>query len=179
MSGNGIFGSKFAEATIGKTTAGHDELNDARRFIYDLGKGTRSRQETKQMLQRAYKEYDNLNKGWQAVIDENEAEAKYHKDKISKWFQGRQEQAGINFTDPDTYLFKMPGIIGGSASSYMKQVPAMAAGLIGGIIAGAATGGVAWGAAALGAAGSFGMNRAAGISENNAEVALAAKEKIK
>jgi len=72
------------------------------------------------MLNRALQEYDNLNEGWNAVIEENERDAKYHKDKISNWFQTRADRTGINFTDPDTYLFKMPGIIGGSSSSYMK-----------------------------------------------------------
>jgi len=53
MAGNGIYGSDLATSIFGKTTAAHDELNDARRFIYDLGNGKRSRQETRQMLNRA------------------------------------------------------------------------------------------------------------------------------
>lgn len=73
----------------------------------------------------------------------------------------------------------MPGIIGGSASSYMKQAPAMISSILGGLAAGAATGGAAWLAGAAGALGSFAMNYGAGVSENNAEVALAAKERIK
>lgn len=179
MSGNGIFGSDAWWNIPGKTTAAHDELNDARRFIYDLGSGKRSRNETRQMLNRALKEYDRLEEGWKAVIDENEKDAKYHKDKISAWFQGRADKTQIAFTDPDTYLFKMPGIIGGSASSYMKQAPAMISSILGGLVAGAATGGGAWLAAGAGALGSFMMNYGAGVSENNAEVALAAKERIK
>lgn len=178
MSGNGIFGGNWANPA-GKVTAAHDELNDARRFLYDLGKGTRNRKETRQMLNRALQEYDNLNEGWNAVIEENERDAKYHKDKISNWFQARADRTGINFTDPDTYLFKMPGIIGGSSSSYMKQVPAMLSSILGYAAANVATGGGALLATALGAAGSFAMNRAAGVSENNAEVALATKDKIK
>lgn len=179
VSGNGVFGSDAWWNIPGKTTAAHDELNDARRFIYDLGKGKRSRNETRQMLDRALSEYDRLEKGWNAVIEENERDAKYHKDKISSWFQGRADKTQIAFTDPDTYLFKMPGIIGGSASSYMKQAPAMISSILGGLVAGAATGGAAWLAGATGALGSFAMNYGAGVSENNAEVALAAKERIK
>jgi len=65
----------------------------------------------------------------------------------------------------------MPGIIGGSSSSYMKQAPAMISAILGsflgpvGIAAGAGT--------------SFMFDRGAGVAENNAEVALAAREKIK
>ena len=92
MSGNGVFGSDAWWNIPGKTTAAHDELNDARRFIYDLGKGKRSRNETRQMLDRALSEYDRLEKGWNAVIEENERDAKYHKDKISSWFQGRADK---------------------------------------------------------------------------------------
>ena len=171
MSGNGIYGNSVAESIFGKTTAAHDELNDARRFIYDLGNGKRSRQETRQMLNRAMQEYDTLEKGWNAVIEENEKDAKYHKDKISKWFQDRADRTQIAFTDPDTYLFKMPGIIGGSSSSYMKQAPAMLAAILGSF--------AGFGGIAAGAATSFMFNYGAGISENNAEVALAAREKIK
>jgi uncharacterized protein YpuA (DUF1002 family) len=136
-------------------------------------------------LSRAYKEYGKLNEDWNAIIEENENEAQKHNDKISKWFQGRAEKIGINFTDPDTYLFKMPGIMGGSASSYMKQVPAMLAGIVGGAVgasligAGALGTSAALAATATGASTSFAFNRAAGISENNAEVALATIEKVK
>lgn len=55
----------------------------------------------------------------------------------------------------------------------------MLSSILGYTVASAATGGAALAAGLLGATGSFAMNRAAGISENNAEVALAAKEKIK
>lgn len=179
MSGNGYFGNGGLTGVFGATTAMHDEMNDARRFLWDLGKGNKSRLETRRQLNRALKEYDKLNEGWNNIITENEEDAKYHKDKISAWFQGREEKAGTDFFDPDTYLFKMPGIMGGSASSYMKQGPGMILGLAGGIGGAVLTGPVAFAAAAAGGIGSFGFNRGAGISENNAEVALAAKEKIK
>lgn len=137
-------------------------------------------------LKRAIDEYDNLNKGWQAIIDENEADQKKHQDKISSWYKGREEKASTDFFDPDTYLFKMPGIIGGSSSSYMKQIPGMVVGLMAGVaasplIAGTGAGSVIGGVSTLagGMGTSFAFNRGAGISENNAEVALAAIEKIK
>ena len=179
VSGNDYYGNGGITGVFGSTTALHDEINDARRFLWDLGDSNKSRIETRRQLDRALNEYDKLNEGWNNIIKENEAEAKYHKDKISAWYKGREEKAGTDFFDPDTYLFKMPGIMGGSSSSYMKQIPGMIVGLGGGITAGLATGGTAWAAALLGGAGSFAFNRGAGISENNAEVALAAKEVIK
>ena len=187
VSGNGVYGGKNLITDItGTTTALHDEINDARRFLYDLGNGKRSRTETRMQLKRAIDEYDNLNKGWQAIIDENEADQKKHQDKISSWYKGREEKASTDFFDPDTYLFKMPGIIGGSSSSYMKQIPGMVVGLMAGVaasplIAGTGAGSVIGGVSTLagGMGTSFAFNRGAGISENNAEVALAAIEKIK
>ena len=86
MAGTGIYGNDLSSSVFGKTTAARDELNDARRFIYDLGNGKRSRQETRQMLDRALQEYDTLEKGWDAVIEDNAKDAEYHKNKISSWF---------------------------------------------------------------------------------------------
>lgn len=174
VSGSGYWG----ESIFGKTTALHDEINDARRFLYDLGKGNKSRTDTRRMINRALKEYDSLDKEWQEIAEENEKDSAKHKDKVSAWFKGLEQKTDINLTDPDTYLFKMPGILGGSASSYMKQLPGLAASLIANVAA-AATGGI--GAIPLIAAGSltnFAFNKGAGRSENNAEVALAIKEKI-
>lgn len=187
LSGNGIYGGKNPlTALVGTTTALHDEMNDARRFLYDLGSGNRSRTETRMQLKRALDEYDNLNKGWNAIIEENEKAAEKYKNKVTPWFKGREEKASTDFLDPDTYLFKMPGIMGGSASSHMKQVPGLIAGLVAGIVAtplvaggtlASVLGGV--GVAGTGFGTSFTFNRGAGISENNVEVALAAVEKIK
>ena len=55
----------------------------------------------------------------------------------------------------------------------------MISSILGGLAATVGTGGTALLAAGAGAAGSYLMNRSAGISENNAEVAMAAREKIK
>lgn len=179
FAGNEYFGKGGLTGIFGKTTAAHDEMNDARRYLYDINTSRADRKRTRQKLQWALNEFDELNKGWNAIIKENEDAAKEYKDKISSWYKGREEKAGTDFFDADTYLFKMPGIMGGSNSSYMKQLPAMAAGLVGGIAASVASAGVAVPALLAGLGTSFTLNRAAGISENNAEVAISAIEKIK
>lgn len=189
MSGNKIYGD-ILSPIFGKTTAAHDEMNDARRFLYNLGDKDLSRKDARTALNAAKAEYDKLNIGWQSVIDENEADAKKYKDKISGWFQDKDSKTAINFTDPDTYLFKMSGLLGGSASSYTKQIPAMIAGLIGGYgakrLGASAIAGknplLGLGAAASGIGGlgtSFYFNRAAGVEENNAEVAMSVRELVK
>lgn len=180
LSGNQLFNNDAWWNPAGRTTAIHDELNDARRYLYGIGRNGQTPQEMRKQLKLALDKYDELNDGWNKVIEENEKDAKEHKDRISSWFKGVEQNTEINFFDPYTHLFRMPGIMGGSASSYMKQIPAMAAGIVGGIAAGLATGGVGTIAAlAAGGGTSFALQRGAGISENNAEVAIAAAERIK
>jgi hypothetical protein len=43
MSGNEIFGSGDWWNLAGRTTAGHDQMNDARRFLYNLKDGNLDR----------------------------------------------------------------------------------------------------------------------------------------
>ena len=178
VAGQGFLGG-ILDSVTGKTTAIHDELNDARRYLSNLSVSRTDRMRNRRNLNLALKELDNLNKGWNAVIRENETESQERKKKISSWFKSRAERAGTDFTDPDTYLFKMPGIMGGSASSWMKQYPAM----LGQLAVAIGTGGASLPvqiAAGAGAAGlSFALQRGAGIDENNAEVAMNAMERIK
>ena len=179
VAGNQYFGKGGLTGVFGKTTAAHDELNDARRFLYNLSDPKLSISEKRRKLNTALKEYDALNEGWNAIIEENNKDAEEYKNKVSAWYKAREQKAGTDFFDLDTYLFKMPGIMGGSSSSYMKQIPAMIAGLAGGVAATAMSGGASLIPLAAGGLSSFGLQRAAGISENNAEVAEHAIERVK
>lgn len=179
MSGNQIFGSDSEWNIAGKTTAAHDELNDARRFLYGLGRNGQDPKQMRNQLNLALKEYDKLNEGWNAIIEENEADAKKYKDRVTNWYKGMEQNTEINLFDPYTFLFRMPGIMGGSASSYMKQIPAMAAAIATGTAASLVSGGAAIPILAAGGLTGFGLNRAAGISENNAEVSENARQLIK
>ena len=120
LAGNNYYGKGGITGIFGKTTALHDEINDARRFMWNLTDPSLTNTQKKKLLSRALKEYDKLNGEWQQIIDENEADQKKYQDKVSAWYKGREAKAGTDFFDPDTYLFKMPGILGGSSSSYMK-----------------------------------------------------------
>lgn len=179
MAGNQYFGKGGLTGVFGKTTAAHDEINDARRFLYNLADPKLSISEKRRKLNTALKEYDVLNEGWNAIIEENNKASEEYKNKVSPWYKSREQKAGTDFFDLDTYMFKMPGIMGGSSSSHMKQIPAMLAGLVGGVAAAAATGGASLIPFAIGGLSSFALQRAAGISENNAEVAENAIDRIK
>ena len=63
------------DSVTGKTTAIHDELNDARRYLSNLSVSRTDRMRNRRNLNLALKELDNLNKGWNAVIRENETES--------------------------------------------------------------------------------------------------------
>lgn len=167
VAGNGW---KWAEPVVGKITAGHNELNDARRYLSNLSTAKPNRDRTRTNLKLALEKYDELGKEWQAVVDENDKDAQYHKNRVTPWFKANEEIAGTDFFDPATYMFKMPGILGGSASSYMKQGAAMVAALVGAPIGG-------W--AALGAAGvALYNNYGAGVDENAAEVSTNIRDSI-
>jgi len=177
MAGNGIYGSEGL-GILGKQTASHNMLNDARRFLSNLSINS-ERERTRKNLKLAQSAYDTLNKEWNSIIAENEAEAKYHENKITPYFLKKEKDSKIEFLNPDTYMYKMPGIMGGSASSITKQIPGMAASIAAAYLSGGMS---AIGQAAmvgLGAGLNYQMNYGAGISENMAEVSENALEVIK
>lgn len=63
MSGSGFLGGAMDWA-FGKTTAVHDEINDARRFLYDIDNPRMSSSEKRRKLNRALKQYNQLDKDW-------------------------------------------------------------------------------------------------------------------
>lgn len=177
LSGNGETNLLTNNAIFGRTSQFHNEMGDFLRHTSTMFNPNRSRTEQRQMLQRAIDEYDNKVNEWQRAIDLNiqDRESYYRPD---RWFQERADKAGTDIFSKDTWLYKMPGLIAGSTSGASKILPAMLTGLGTGI-AFASTGGLAgFGLLAAGSAAAYGMNYAAGISENNSEVANAYNERL-
>lgn len=92
--------------------------------------------------------------------------ARYYDSKInSEYYRMKKTQPGMDFTDIDTYLYKLPGLFGSSANSLGKQI----LGTISAVVASISkfknplVGGLA-------ALGSIAANIAARDSESNAEV---------
>jgi hypothetical protein len=92
---------------------------------------------------------------------------------ISEYYKKKAEDNDMSFWDIDTYLYKLPGTAGSSASSWKTQLAAWTIGL--------ATRRFAVGATArtLGTLGTFGMNFYGAMEENKAEVYEAYKDKVK
>ena len=170
----GIFSDNFI---FGRTTQLHDELGDITRFTTSMFSKNRSRAEQKYMMNGAIHEYEAKMKEWQKGVEDNIKDRESY-NKVDRWFEKREQQAGTNIFSSDTWLYGMPGLIAGSTSGLSKIIPATLVG-IGTGIAAAATGGTA-GLAIMGAggAGAFGFNYGAGVSENNAEVAMAYTERL-
>lgn len=162
---------------FGRTSQVHDELGDITRFTSSMFSPKRTRAEQKAMLDKAlaakqekYKEWE---KGYEANIKDRES---YNK--VDRWFKQREDKAGTDIFDSDTWLYGMPGLIAGSTSGMSKIIPAMLTGIGTGILTGG-TSTAAMLAATVGGAATYGLNYGAGVSENNAEVAMAYSERIK
>lgn len=95
--------------------------------------------------------------------------------KISDYYTRKKENLDFNFTDVDTYLYKVPGLLGSSASAYKKQIQATISGMLLGSIKGKGKVGAAAGLV-------YGVvegNIAARRNESYAEVWQNYKDKVK
>ena len=95
--------------------------------------------------------------------------------KISDYYTRKKENLDFNFTDVDTYLYKVPGLLGSSASAYKKQIQAT----ISGMLLGSMKGKGKVGAAAGLAYGVVEGNIAARRNESYAEVWQNYKDRVK
>ncbi len=171
VAGNGENGIFSNSRLFGRTSQAHDELGDITRFTTSIFSDRRTRGEQREMLDRALKAKQEKYKEWQAALDENIKDRESY-NKVAKWFQNREQRAGTDIFNSDTWLYGMPGLIAGSTSGLSKAIPAMITGALtaSAVAATGGTAGVAIGA--VGGLGSYGLNYGAGVSENNAEVSM-------
>ena len=155
-----------------ETTPLRDVLNDAKAPLYDLK--SKSDAEKRNALQQSLRNIADIKPVLQANVERNLKDAAYYERKIDPKFVAKRDTPGMNFFDADTYLYKMSGVMGSSGTSWRTQLASVAIGTAGGLLA-PFTGGASVAAAAPIV---FGLNYAAGIDENQAEVATAAREKF-
>lgn len=155
-----------------ETTPLRDVLNDAKAPLYDLK--SKSDAEKRNALQQSLRNIADIKQMLQANVERNLKDAAYYERRISPEFVAKRDTPGMDFSDADTYLYKMSGVMGSSGTSWRTQLASAAIGTVGGL-AGPFTGGASVAAAAPIV---FGLNYAAGIDENQAEVATAAREKF-
>lgn len=149
-----------------------DVLNDAKAPLYDLK--SKSDAEKRNALQQSLRNIADIRPLLQANVDRNLKDAAYYERRISPKFVAKRDTPGMDFFDADTYLYKMSGVMGSSGTSWRTQIASAVIGAAGGLAA-PFTGGASVAAAAPIV---FGLNYAAGIDENQAEVATAAREKF-
>lgn len=155
-----------------ETTPLRDVLNDAKAPLYDLK--SKSDAEKRNALQQSLRNIADIKPLLQANVDRNLKDAAYYERRISPEFVVKRDTPGMDFFDADTYLYKMSGVMGSSGTSWRTQIASAVIGAAGGFAA-PFTGGAS---VAVAAPIVFGLNYAAGIDENQAEVATAAREKF-
>ena len=153
-----------------ETTPLRDVLNDAKAPLYDLK--SKSDAEKRDALQQSLRNIADIKPLLQANVERNLKDAAYYERRISPEFVAKRDTPGMDFFDADTYLYKMSGVMGSSGTSWRTQIASAVIGTAGGFAA-PFTGGAS---VAVAAPIVFGLNYAAGIDENQAEVATAARE---
>lgn len=118
----------------------------------------------------------NVAKNRKALLSEQERinrdDANAYEQRISTYFKGRRDQPGMDLSDPNTYLYKLSGVMGSSASSWRNNYGSMALGLLSGALA-PYTGGTS---ILVGAPVVLAANMGSAVAENNAEVASSVRE---
>lgn len=125
---------------------------------------------------------------WKNGIQQNQQDIDdwNSKHQISEYYKAKERATqSVNILDPDVTLFKMPGLIGSSQSSWIKQAPQSVLSFYGLALqaVGTATGnpiamGVGY-AASAGAAASMPLNIAASRDENYAQIVEGYQDKMK
>lgn len=177
MAGNGETNIFSNNPIFGRTSQMHDEMGDILRFTATIFSPNRTREQQRQMLNKAIAEKNKKYQEWQRGLEANIKDRESY-GKVDDWFRQKEEQAGTDIFNADTWLYGMPGLIAGSTSGMSKILPAMITGALTGAAV-AATGGAAGVLlGALGGASAYQMNYGAGVAENNAEVAMAYNERL-
>lgn len=118
----------------------------------------------------------NVAKNRRALLSEQERinrdDANAYEQRISTYFKGKRDQPGMDLSDPNTYLYKLSGVMGSSASSWRNNYGSMALGLLSGALA-PYTGGTSL---LVGTPVVLAANMGSGVAENNAEVASSVRE---
>lgn len=118
----------------------------------------------------------NVAKNRKALLSEQERinrdDANAYEQRISTYFKGKRDQPGMNLSDPNTYLYKLSGVMGSSASSWRNNYGSMALGLASGALA-PYTGGASL---LVGTPVVLAANMGSAVAENNAEVASSVRE---
>lgn len=118
----------------------------------------------------------NVAKNRRALLSEQERinrdDANAYEQRISTYFKGKRDQPGMDLSDPNTYLYKLSGVMGSSASSWRNNYGSMALGLLSGALA-PYTGGTSL---LVGTPVVLAANMGSAVAENNAEVASSVRE---
>lgn len=124
----------------------------------------------KRMLDMQLKDKQNKLQSYLAKAEDNQQDIEYWSNKVSSYFNNKEQSTDFDFGNVDTYLYKVPGLMGSSAANYGHQALAMSAALL----ASFASGGTAIPLVGLALAGTIGARDA----ESKAEVYSNYRDKV-
>ena len=144
---------KANEGAFATVSAGHmhdSKINDRLNALIQQGKYDKAIAEIDKELfmpeGHDYTNYEDLNnlavRKQMALVEANVAKQELDKSdaKINPYFKNKDESTDIDLTDIDTYLYKLPGLMGSSAATLAADIAttagAFAAGALGGAIGG-------------------------------------------
>lgn len=155
-----------------ETTPLRDVTQDALKYLWNVSNPNASAEYKLQMLQNARYAAKNVNKNLSAIAKHNQQQESFYENRVSNYFKNKRDTPGMDFFDPDTYLYKLSGVMGSSAGSWRSSLAS--AGLS---IAATAASGVTGGLSLVAAAPIiYNIYKGQGVSENNAEVIGAARD---
>ena len=147
---------------VSNSISGFNKLNEQNQ-LNKLSANLQSIDQQIEETNKTIKEYQDANDYWK------------NKHKISDWYQRKSEDVDLSFTDPDTYLYGLAGLIGSSSSSWKTQLASAAIG-IGASLAAPFTGGASL---AVAAPVVLGLNLYGASEENKAELYQHYKDKVR
>lgn len=175
----GKYGSNWFSRNIldaitgnGETTPVRDVVKDATKYLFNIGNPNISSQDKRTMLDNAKDMMSGIETNLQAIQQHNKQQQQKYQTKVSDFFNQHSKTPGMDFFDADTYMYKLSGVLGSSAASWRSSLASLA------ISTAATASAVPTGGMSIAAAAPvvFGINRGQGYTENNAEVANAARE---
>ena len=91
------------------------------------------------MLDLQITDKENKLQSYLAKAEENQEDINYWSDRVSSFYNKKEQSTPFSFTDIDSYLYKVPGLMGSSAANYGWQALAIGSALL----ASTASGGMA------------------------------------
>lgn len=156
----------------GETLPIRDVTRDAYRYLWNIDNENASYSYKEGAVRNAIEAAKRVRENNNKIAQHNQEEENLYEQRVSNYFKSRRDTPGMDFFDPDTYLYKLSGVMGSSAGSWRSSAASMGLSIAATATAVPTMGG----SIAVAAPIVYNINKGQGYSENNAEVTNAARE---